>query len=235
MGTRRSAPPAPSTARSSRPAPPPPEPPPVADAGPLPPAPPGLPGSETDEAPPETRSLDDQASRARTGALDAADVQQLEARDQLDPEFSRARTILLIDAHARQDDQAAGRYLADLLRVPENRYNPSLLAEMARHQVNQRRYGEALGTANKAEQHWARLPSSQVFAKQAEIYEVQAAATQGLLYLSEDEAEQRQLLDSAISRWRRLAEHGDRGGRTDISARATAQIDKLEDIQRRIQ
>lgn len=252
--TRAAPPPrVPSSSRSDRadaipvpppraPAPPPAPTPPRPAATPTP-APPPPPTAEPDSVEPRDarepeaarRSMDDQANRARSGQLDAEDVQQLEGVNSTEPDYTRARVLLLIDAQRRDDVGASGRYLEDILRVPENRYNPVFLAEMARHQVNQRQFAVALGTATKAEQHWARLPSSLVFDKQAEIFEVQAAATQGLLYEAEAEAEQLSLLDDALGRWRRLAEHAQRGGRPDISERATAQIAKLEDIRRRLQ
>lgn len=124
------------------------------------------------------------------------------------------------------------RALDDLMVLPENRYNPLYLSELAQWYVNAGRYEQALEAANKAEQYWARLPSSQVFEKKAEIYEAQAAAWQGLFYRSEDDME---LLEKAIRHWRKYREHVASRSRTDLARHADDQLAKLEDIQHRLQ
>jgi uncharacterized protein HemY len=167
--------------------------------------------------------------------LDADTRGGLEGTTIDDPAFTRAYTILAADAQARGDTVAAERYLERLMTLVENRFSPVLLSELARLQVNRRRYASALRNANTAEQHWARIPSSVMFERKSEIYEVQAAATQGLLYESDDEREQLELLDEALQRWTRYREHADAGARTDLVARADAQIDKLRAIRSRLE
>ena len=96
------------------------------------------------------------------------------------PTYTRARTILALDAARRGDVASAENYIEQTMALPENRYNPLLLSQLALHQVNRQRYASALNNANKAEQHWARLPPDVLFERKAIIYEVQAAATQGV-------------------------------------------------------
>jgi hypothetical protein len=179
--------------------------------------------------------MDRMAADAQRGRLDRGSAERLESVPVDDPAYTRSRAILLMDAQRRGDARAAGRHLEDLMRLPENQYDPVFLSELSRVQVNRRQYQAALSTALKAEQHWARLPSTLVFDKKAEIFEVQAAATQGLLYESDDLTAQLGLIDDAILRWRRLQEHGRQGGSASLEGRALSQIQKLEDIRRRLQ
>ena len=205
----------------------------------LPPQPLPLPSSEPDPDPEASRDgpvdLDRAARSAGRGGLDSDTRRRLEDTRIDDPTFTRAYTILAADAQARGDTRAAEGYLERLMALGENRFNPVLLSELARLQVNGRRYASALRNANTAEQHWARIPSSVMFERKAEIYEVQAAATQGLLYESDDEREQLDLLEDALKRWTRYREHADAGARVDLVARADTQLDKLRAIRSRLE
>ena len=144
----------------------------------------------------------------------------------------RAHTILLMDARARGDDRAARALLDEIFVQPEAHYNPVLLVERARYDVNGGDYRSGMDAARTAEQHWARLPSALVFTKTAEIYELQAAAAQGLFYRTPGDAA---LLDSASAAWRRYREHVQTRERADLVARADNQLARLADIRRRTQ
>jgi hypothetical protein len=83
-----------------------------------------------------------------------------------------------------------------------------------------------------AERHWARLPPELVFAKKAEIYEVEAASYQGLFYKSEDNLD---LLEKSIRHWQKYRQHVLTESRTDLQSRADREIEKLENIRERLQ
>ena len=65
-----------------------------------------------------------------------------------------------------------------------------------------------------------------------EIYEVEAAAYQGLFYKSEDNLD---LLDKSIRHWQKFREHVMTESRTDLQGRANREIEKLENIRDRLQ
>jgi hypothetical protein len=116
--------------------------------------------------------------------------------------------------------------------LPENQYNPVFLADLARWHANHGDYARAIETADKAERYWARLPSELVFSKKAEIYEIQAAATQGRFYKSKDDLE---LLERASSAWQKYRGHVATRDRTDLVKRADDELAKLADIKERLQ
>jgi hypothetical protein len=194
-------------------------------------APPADPAPDTG-APPAPLDLDALAAAAAGGRVDDADAARLGALPPGDPEHIRALTILLIDARARGDDGAARAHLDTLFAQPEVHYNPVLLVERSRYAVNGGDYRRGFDAARTAEQHWARLPSSLVFSKTAEIYELQAAAAQGLFYRSGGDPA---LLDAASTAWKRYRDHVQSRDRTDLVAKADDQLARLDDIRRRIQ
>ncbi len=202
-------------------------------------APVPLPPPEPPPAPAEPRDgavdYENAARVAARGGLDPATRQTLESTPIDDPNFTRAYTLLASDALARKDPRSAERYLEQLMALTENRYNPVLLGSLSRLQVNRRQYTKALDNAHRAEQHWARIPSGMMFEKKAEIYEVQAAATQGLLYDSDNEREQLQLAEDAIQRWVRYREHVSTASRDDLIANADTQLEKLRAIRTRLE
>jgi hypothetical protein len=186
-----------------------------------------------------TAELDQYASAASSGRLGSSEIMALEMVEASDPAYTRSRTLLLTNSQRKGDAAGVKRYLDQLFRLPENNYNPLFLIELARYQVNRRAYGDALAAAQKAEQHWARLPSELVFEKKAEIYEIQAAATQGRFYkayddANADDAARKSLLDDAIRGWQRYRGHVTTRSRTDLVSRADKEIEKLEDIRARI-
>jgi hypothetical protein len=206
-----------------RPAPPTPQPTPdpVADAG-LPPPPPPLGAAELDAWSPDAfagRLAPD--ARGRMGELPPTD-----------PEFTRAQTLLLLDAKARGDGRGRDAAMAALMGQPENRYNPALLVEQAELQVERRQWKSALDTARRAEQHWARLPSELVWSRKAMMYELQALANTGLFY--DSEGDDLVALQSAIRDWERFERHVATGDRADLAARAAGQLSKLRAIQDRL-
>jgi len=149
-----------------------------------------------------------------------------------DNQYTRSRALLLVDAQKRADDTAVHRYLDELMVLPENQYNPVFLTDYARWHANHGEYERAIEKANTAERYWARLPSELVFSKKGEIYEIQAAATQGRFYKSKDDLE---LLDRAVAAWEKYREHVATRDRSDLVKRADSELAKLADIQRRLQ
>lgn len=169
---------------------------------------------------------------ARSGRLGVGDVTTLEEVTPDESAYSRSRAILLMNAQTKGDDNAARRYLDELMAQPENQYNPVFLSDLARWYVNHGDYDRALTRAQTAERYWARLPSELVFAKKAEIYEVQAAAWQGRFYRS---PEQLEYLDNAIRTWERYEAHVATRARTDLQTRARNEIARLQSLREKLQ
>ncbi len=176
--------------------------------------------------------LDRYNATASTGSLSSSDIMVVEMVQPEDAAFTRSRLLLVMNAKAKGDSSAVKRYLDELSLRPENQYNPVVLSEYARYYVNKRDYQRALDKAVLAERHWARLPPELVFVKKAEIYEVEAAAYQGLFYKSEDNLD---LLDKSIRHWQKFREHVMTESRTDLQGRANREIEKLENIRDRLQ
>lgn len=176
--------------------------------------------------------LERYASLAERGALGRTEMMALESVGLEDSNYTRTRALLLMDAQRRGDASASQRYLDQLMRKPENRYNPIYLTDAARLKVNRGDYKGALEEASLAERHWARLPSDLIFLKKAEIYEIQAAAYQGLFYASEDDMD---LLLKSIRSWERYRDHVNSRARSDMASRAERELTKLEDIRRRLE
>jgi len=180
----------------------------------------------------ETTDVDRYAAAATSGRLTSSDMMSLEMVGIDDRSYTRSRALLLMDAQKKGDASATKKYLDDLMRLPENRYSPVFLTDLARWHVNRKDYQKALDNAVLAERYWARLPSELVFTKKAEIYEIQAAAYQGLFYTSDDDME---LLDQAIRHWEKYRNHAQTRSRNDLSKRADQELAKLEDIRVRLQ
>jgi hypothetical protein len=179
-----------------------------------------------------TALLDRYAAAAANGGLSSSDIMVMEMVQPEDSAYTRSRLLLVMNSRSKGDPAAVKRYLDELSLRPENQYNPVVLAEYARYYVNKQDYQRALDKAVLAERHWARLPPELVFTKKAEIYEVEAAAYQGLFYRSEDNLE---LLDKSIRQWKKYREHVLTESRTDLQTRADREIEKLENIKERLQ
>jgi len=177
-------------------------------------------------------SLDQYVEDARRGKLAGDAVSTLEGLDLADPQYTRARAVLLMNAQKKGDDAGTKRYLDQLMRLPENTYSPVYLTDYARWYVNHGEYEKAIDRASTAERYWARLPPELVFSKKAEMYEIQAAAWQGKFYKSSGDLE---LLEKSISEWERYKRHVATRSRTDLAERADTQIAKLNDIRARLE
>lgn len=172
------------------------------------------------------------AARASEGRLTESDRTLLEGLDLYHPDFTRARVWLYEDATKRSVLAERKRHVQALMRLPENTYNPVFLIEEAQVAIASKDFETALSRARRAEQHWARLPSSAVFHKKATIYEQQAAAWYGLFVGSE--GDDIDALNQSIRAWERYRQHvGTRA--PDLAARADEQIARLSDIQRRVE
>lgn len=167
---------------------------------------------------------------AESGHLTQDHVYDLEGIGTDDDSYTQARALLLINAEKAKNGRNVKKYLDQLFYLDENRYNPVFLSKRARWYANNRKYDRALADAQKAEQHWARIPPTLVFETKAEIFEVQAASLQGLFYKSEDDIE---LLDKAIRGWTKYARHVD-SRREDLGNHAQAQIKKLDYARKRL-
>ena len=241
--------PAPSTARTAPPPPPAPTPPPVAarTAPPPPPKPVAVATRTYDLAPPPitatdpidipevtgTSDLSSYRERGYRGQLDDADRFALESVPRTSGDYTQARVYLYQDAKARGDWGSRSGHLDALMAIPENQYNPSLLAEQGEMAIARKDYGTALVRANLAERHWARLPSDLVFTRKAMIFEIQAAAWQGIFYQSE--GDDKHALSAAIRSWERYQKHVSSRSRSDLVAKADAQLAKLYDAERRLE
>ena len=177
-------------------------------------------------------TLDEYVDPAKRGQLDGSAVSVLEGVDLSDPQYSRSRALLLMNAQKKSDDTGTRKYLDQLNKLPENQYSPVYLTDYARWYVNHGDYDKAIDKAATAERYWSRLPPELVFSKKAEMYEIQAAAWQGKFYKSGGDVE---LLDKAISDWERYKRHVATKSRSDLAQRADTQIAKLNDIKARLE
>ena len=168
---------------------------------------------------------------AHAGDLGPADVRSLEAIGQDDESYTQSRALLLINAESNRNARNVKLYLDQLFQLDENRYNPVFLSKSARWSVNNGNYSRASADARRAEQHWARIPPSLVFETKTEIFEVQAAALQGLFYESEDDLE---LLDKALRGWNKYIRHVE-DRRSDLVEHASEQIRSLEYARSRLE
>ena len=190
--------------------------------------------AELDTTPVESESTTDlgmYSDAASGGKLGSSDIMVLEMVQPGDPAFTRSRMLLVMNAKTKGDDSGLKRYLDDLMSRPENQYNPLVLVEYGRYYVNRGDYQRALDKATLAERHWARIPPELIFLKKTEIYEIEAAAYQGLFYQSENNTE---LLEKAIKGWQKYRDHVKTKARADLLGRADKEISKLETIQARL-
>ncbi len=180
----------------------------------------------------EATNLDAYVEAAKKGKLASSDVGLLELVEDTDPQYTRSRALLLMNAQKKGDDAGTKRYLEQIMQLPENQYNPVFLSDYARFYVNRGDYARALEMSQKAEKYWARLPSELVYSKKAEIYEIQAAAWQGKFYKSGEDLE---LLENAIRGWERFKAHVGTQARADLEKKADTELAKLSDIRSRLQ
>lgn len=147
--------------------------------------------------------LDALKVQARQGSLTNSDIMGLEMIPADNPEYTRSRSLLLMDAQSKNDARATKRYLDDLMAKAENTYNPVLLTELARYYADQGDYRRAVENARQAERYWARIPSELIYTKKAEIYEIQARGHTGIFYSTENIDD----LDRAIDVWEKYHRH----------------------------
>ncbi|MBL8614205.1 MAG: protein kinase [Deltaproteobacteria bacterium] len=169
---------------------------------------------------------------AAKGKLSPSEVMELETIGRSDERFTRSRTILAMDARQKRSTSGEKRYLDELLSLPENKYNPLVLIDVARFDLNAKQYGRALERASLAERHWQRIPPELMADKKAQIYELEAKASKGLMHTAADEARQRELCQQAIRYWQRYAQQV--AGRADLVEVANRELASLEDIRKRL-
>ena len=193
---------------------------------------------ETDLAPIEkapitytSLDMDGMKPSARNGELTSADVLALEGVTATDPAYTRSRALLLMNAQKTKDQKAAKRYLDDLMRLPENQYDPIFLTELARYYVGVGKYQQAVDKAKTAEQHWARLPSDLVYSKKAEMYEIQARGYTGIFF----ESESFEALDQAIRCWEKYRAHVATRSNDELLAMADKELTKLRTYRERME
>ncbi len=177
--------------------------------------------------------LADYADRSFRGELTAADREVLAGVSPADPDYTRTYTLLYQDARARGDVTDRRAYLTAIMAQPENEYRPEFLVEEAELAIRDRHYGIALQKAMLAERHWQRLPSAMIFTRKAMIFEISASAHTGLFY--DSDGQQMDSLDNAIRGWEKYRRHVESKDRDDLIARADRQLDKLYDMQRRLE
>lgn len=201
-------------------------------ASPVPAPPPPAPAPPPVQ-PMGTSEMQDVSEAAFAGRLARADLERLAAIPTDDPEFTRARTLLYLDAKARNDRPARQGHLALLMTLPENRFNPALLVEEAQEAVEREDWVTAIDRARVAEQHWARLPSELIYSRKALIYEIQAVSHTGLFY--ESEGDNLDELAKAIRGWEKFQRHVRTRDRQDLLSRAEQNLDRLHEIQQRVE
>ncbi len=176
--------------------------------------------------------LSDMTVRATRGQLDATDRATLEALDASDPNYSRGFTLLYEDAKARGDKSSTQSYLDRLLAVPANSSRPELLIEAAQLSFDRSDWDGAIRWAQKAEQHWARLPSDLVFSSKASIFELQARSwtSKSVAGGGADSAS----LDAAIRGWEKYRTHVSTQPSRGLVGRAEEQLAKLRGEQKQV-
>jgi eukaryotic-like serine/threonine-protein kinase len=173
------------------------------------------------------------AERSYQGELTDADREILSDVSPADPDYTRSVTLLYQDARARGDLAGRRTHLSAIMALPENEYRPEFLVEEAELAIRDGQFGAALEKATLAERHWQRLPSELIFTRKAMIFEIAASAYTGLYYTSD--GQQMDALDNAIRGWEKYRRHVDAKSRDDLTARADRQLDKLYDMQRRME
>jgi len=181
----------------------------------------------------DSTDLDRWSKDAFQGQLSPAAVQRLSDLPTSDPAFTRAHTLLFLDAKSRGDTKARDQNLAAMMTLPENTYNPVLLVESAQIAIDRKQWDAALKQAKTAEQHWARLPSDLVFGRKAMIYEIEALAETGLYY--DSDGADKEHLEQAIRNWDRYREHVQTKSRQDLLTHADQQLAELHEIQKRVE
>lgn len=173
------------------------------------------------------------AQKARDGGLSDGDKRALDELPSDDPDYARAKILVYEDAKARGDDGDKRRALKAAMAVPENQYNPALLAEEAALAIADGEYEVAIARADLAERHWQRLPSDLIFTRKAMIYEAQAAGWQGVFYQSG--GDDFDALQNAIRCWQKYQRHVETRSRGELARKADEQLAKLYDMQRRLE
>jgi serine/threonine protein kinase len=226
-------PPRPRPAPPPAPPPPPPRPSPVEPVAALPaPQPTGPEPAPEAPAVADAAALDRWSPDAFAGRLAPDARSQLASVPSGSDDYTRAQTLLFLDAKARSDNSGRDRAMDALMAVPENRYNPALLVELAEINVQKRQWPAALEAARKAEQQWARLPSELVWSRKTMMYELQALAHTGQFY--DSEGDDLTALDAAIRDWERYQRHVATRSRQELEARAEKNLARLREIRTRL-
>jgi hypothetical protein len=189
--------------------------------------------AETPLGPLSAEELAASSDAAFAGRLDGGVAAKLMAVPVDDPNYTRARTLLFLDAKARGNASERDEHLSALMSRPENRYNPALLVEEAQIAMGREDWDTALDRAQLAERHWARLPSDLIFSRKAMMFEIQALAHTGMFY--DSDGDDIDALNSAIRDWEKYRRHVDTKGKADMQARADQHLDRLYEIQRRVE
>ncbi len=177
--------------------------------------------------------LEAASAAAFSGSLDPEVGARLSEVPGEDPGFTRARTLLFLDAKARNDTGARDAHLAALMAIPANRYNPALLVEEAAVAMGREDWSKAIERAALAERHWARLPPDLIFSRKAMMFEIQAQAATGSFY--ESEGDNLDSLNQAIRGWEKYRHHVGTKSRSELVTRADEHLDRLYEIQRRLE
>ncbi len=170
------------------------------------------------------------SARASQGKLSASDVAALEAVTMSDPNFTRSRALLAMN-YKNRDQEKYYRALTELMRLPENKYNPMYNLELAEYYLLTKKYAKSTQQAKLVDRYKQRFPRSVYFQSVARMYEVQAKAYEGQFNLTEDP----EFLDRAISIWKRYINHVSKKDQTDRVRMAQDYITKLEKIKRRLE
>lgn len=194
---------------------------------PPPPPPQPLPGATI-----AREEMDRWSSSAFRGQLSPGSAERLESVEIDDPQFTRARTLLYLNAKKRGKVEEQRGHLKLLMSLKENQYNPVLLVEDAADAIGQKQYDEALSRAKVAEQHWARMPPSLVFTRKALIYEIEALAHTGQFF--DSEGKDVNALRGAIRGWEKFQRHVAEKGRNDMVERAAQNLQRLRELEERL-
>jgi hypothetical protein len=97
-------------------------------------------------------------------------------------EYTKALTILLIDAQTRKNEAEIDSILKRVFRISSSQKDPVMLLAKAHHLVNMQDFGEALTYALQAKEFWNKTPEETRDILRLEHLEVLATAEMGQFY-----------------------------------------------------
>ena len=177
-----------------------------------------------DPRPIENINMTQLSTKAFEGKLEKQDRDTLMKIMPRDSRYNKANAALLMDSQQRSAEHEIGLVLIRIMEIPENRTNPVYLATKAHHQVNMGRYIQAGQTIQKARSSWSDMPSHLQKPMNAELMEVEAAASLGAFYQKPND---QKLKVKAIELLKNCLRHAKTIKDKEMAKRAQGHLNKL--------